>query len=339
VHVIGVLSNRDQEGRPMFDARTDSRGRALVTGVAGFIGSSLAERLVDEGVDVVGVDAFTDYYDPAIKWRNIERLRRSPGFTLHSGDLRTIDLEPLLDGVDVVYHQAGQPGVRLSWADGFGRYSRLNIEVTQRLLDAVRERSIARFVFASSSSIYGLAESFPTDESVVPRPFSPYGVTKYAAELLCGAYAANYGVPTVALRYFTVYGQRQRPDMAIHRLIECARKGSPFPMLGTGDQIRDFTHVSDVVDASVRAGSADVPIGSCFNIAGGASVCLVDLIETVSELAGQPIRLERCPSAPGDVHQTAASIDAARELLGWKPEVGLRDGLAAQISWHKENIT
>jgi UDP-glucuronate 4-epimerase len=250
-----------------------------------------------------------------------------------------MDLNSILEGVDVIYHQAGQPGVRLSWADTFRTYNDRNIAVTQQLLEAVRDRPISRFVFASSSSVYGHAERIPTDESVLPQPFSPYGVTKHAAELLCGAYAANFGIPVVSLRYFTVYGPRQRPDMAIHRLIECARHGERFHVLGNGEQVRDFTFVEDVVDANVRAGACMAAPGSCVNIAGGSSICLTELIALVGEVTGRHIAVEHEPSAAGDVRQTSASIDAARELLGWKPETGLRDGLAAQVAWHEENIT
>jgi UDP-glucuronate 4-epimerase len=319
----------------MIDAPSGSPGRALVTGVAGFVGSSLAERLVHDGFDVVGVDAFTSYYDQSLKRRNVEGLLRSPHFALHRGDLLTLDLDPLLDGVDTVFHQAAQPGVRLSWAEGFSTYSKHNIDATQRLLEAVRRRPITRFVFASSSSVYGLASRFPTDETVTPRPFSPYGVTKLAGELLCGAYADNYGVPTVVLRYFTVYGPRQRPDMAIHRLVECALHGRPFTVFGDGTQVRDLTYVTDVVDANLRAATSELPASACINIAGGSTVTLNELVVMLGDVTGRELRIEHAPAAAGDVQQTAASIDAARELLGWKPEVELRDGLAAQLEWQR----
>ena len=207
---------------------------ALVTGVAGFIGSTLAERLVADGWSVRGVDRFTAYYEEAIKRSNIAGVLDDPNFELVEADLRTADLAPLLDGVDVVFHEAGQPGIRLSWADGFALYNELNVNVTQRLLEAVRQRPVERFVFASSSSVYGTAERYPTSERDPTQPHNPYGITKLAAELLCRAYSANFGVPTVALRYFTVYGPRQRPDMAIHRLVEAARTGRPFSLFGNG---------------------------------------------------------------------------------------------------------
>ncbi|HEV8298768.1 MAG TPA: NAD-dependent epimerase/dehydratase family protein [Acidimicrobiales bacterium] len=312
--------------------------RALVTGAAGFIGSHLAERLVDLGVSVVGVDALTDYYERTAKQSNLVRLLDEPKFEFVEHDLMTVELRDLLDGVDVVFHQAAQPGVRLSWADGFSNYSERNINVTQRLLEAVRSHPVERFVFASSSSVYGLAEHYPTEETAEPRPYSPYGVTKYAAELLCRAYAANFGVSTVSLRYFTVYGPRQRPDMAIHRLIEAARNGRPFPLYGSGDQIRDFTFVSDVVEANVRAGVSQTPPGSYVNIAGGSSTRLLDLIALVGEIVGREVLIERLPAAPGDVRQTGGSIEAARRLLGWSPVVELRDGVRAQVMWHEAAI-
>src|SRR4051812_32930977 len=219
--------------------------RALVTGVAGFIGSTLAEALVGNGDVVVGVDCFTPYYDAAQKRANLQRLAATKQFTLAEADLRTAELPPLLDGVDVVYHQAGQPGVRLSWASGFAEYDSHNIIATQRLLEGARAAGVARVVYASSSSVYGNAPRYPTSEDDLPQPHSPYGVTKLAAEHLCNLYAANWGVHTVSLRYFTVYGPRQRPDMAMHRLIESALAGTPFPLYGDGSAVRDFTFVDD----------------------------------------------------------------------------------------------
>ena len=232
---------------------------ALVTGVAGFIGSTLADRLLADGWHVRGVDRFTSYYEEATKRANLREALLMPSFELVEADLLTVELPPLLDGVDVVFHEAGQPGVRLSWADGFALYNDLNVNLTQRLLEAVHRHPVERFVFASSSSVYGNASSYPTAETDATAPFSPYGITKLAAELLCRAYAANFKLPAVMLRYFTVYGPRQRPDMALHRLIEATRGGDRFPLHGTGDQERDFTFVGDAVDATVRAATADVP--------------------------------------------------------------------------------
>ena len=226
--------------------------RALITGAAGFIGSHLVEALVADGWDVVGVDCLTPYYDVTQKLGNVEELRTSVDLELIDADLRTSPLEPLLDGVDAVFHQAGQPGVRASW-DDFESYVEHNILATRRLLEAARGTNVTRFVYASSSSVYGDAVSYPTREETLPMPQSPYGVSKLAAEHLCNVYARNWAVPVVSLRYFTVFGPRQRPDMATHRLIRAALEGGSFPMYGTGDQVRDFTYVGDVVAANLAA--------------------------------------------------------------------------------------
>lgn len=215
--------------------------RHLVTGAAGFIGSQLVEALLGAGEEVVGLDAFTPYYDRSQKEANLADVRDQPCFQLIEADLRDADLESLLAGVNVVYHQAAQPGVRLSWSEGFAAYDGCNVLATQRLLEACRATGVDRVVYASSSSVYGNADYYPVTEADLPRPHSPYGVTKLAAEHLCSLYAANYGLSTVSLRYFTVFGPRQRPDMAFHRLIEGALVGDPFPLYGDGSHVRDFT--------------------------------------------------------------------------------------------------
>src|SRR5262245_64919423 len=225
------------------------RPHALVTGVAGFIGSHLAERLLRDGVRVTGVDCFTDYYDPAIKRRNLERARSHPEFALVELDLGEADLAALPD-VQVVYHQAAQPGVRASWGADFAIYTHHNVLATQRLLERYRGSSLERFVYASSSSVYGDAERYPTDEGLLPRPLSPYGVTKLAGEHLALLYARNFGMPVVALRYFTVYGPRQRPDMAFHRFCRALLTGQAITVYGDGRQSRDFTFVADAVEAN-----------------------------------------------------------------------------------------
>ncbi|MDP9302328.1 MAG: GDP-mannose 4,6-dehydratase, partial [Actinomycetota bacterium] len=302
--------------------------RALVTGVAGFIGSHLVERLAAEGHSVVGVDCLTSYYDREQKRANLGRLNGLPDCDVVEADLRTTELAPLLEGIDVVFHQAGQPGVRASWASGFTSYVEHNVLATQRLLEAVREHPVARFVFASSSSVYGNAAAYPTTEDDLPRPQSPYGVTKLAAEHLCGVYARTWDVPSVSLRYFTVYGPRQRPDMAMHKLIEAALSSEPFPMYGDGHQVRDFTFVDDVVAANIRAAVSAVPAGSVINVAGGSSITLLEVVETVGQLVGRSVELERRPPQPGDVARTGGSTDRARDLLGWEPTVPFRAGLA-----------
>ena len=307
----------------------------IVTGAAGFIGSHLCETLCTSGNRVLGIDCLTDYYDPAEKQRNLATLSRLPGFTFEEADLRTADLLPLLDGADVVFHQAGQPGVRMSWATGFDVYCEHNVKATQRMLEAAKALSTPRFVYASSSSVYGNAPRYPTVETDLPRPFSPYGVTKLAAEQLCVLYAANWGVPTVSLRYFTVYGPRQRPDMAMRRLADAAVAGQSFSLFGDGSQVRDFTYVSDVVAANLMAGFGDVPPGTVVNIAGGSHAVMADVIELVGELAGAPVALERTAAQAGDVFRTGGAIDQAVKVLGWEPVVSLRDGLAAEIEWSR----
>lgn len=315
-----------------------TRDRAVVTGVAGFIGSALAEHLVEDGWDVLGVDCFTSYYARVDKEANVARLRETPSFELLEADLRMMDLEPLFDGTAVVFHQAAQPGVRLSWSEGFADYDSHNILATQRLLETAKGADIRRFVYASSSSVYGNAARYPTTEDDLPRPHSPYGVTKLAAEHLCGLYAANWGVPTVSLRYFTVYGPRQRPDMAMHRLCEAALAGQAFPLYGDGSQIRDFTYVDDVVSANVAAAGSDTAPGSVVNVAGGASITVGDLLDLAGELSGRRLVVDQQASQPGDVKRTGGATDAAARLLGWQPNIDLRTGLARQLQWHENRL-
>ena len=310
--------------------------KALVTGVAGFIGSNIARRLLADGHDVVGVDALTDYYDPQIKRSNLRRAD-DPRFRFVEGDLNTLDLASLLADTEVVFHEAGQPGVRSSWGRDFGRYASDNICATQRLLEEARQAgSLRRFVYASSSSVYGNAERYPTEETDRPQPVSPYGVTKLAAEHLCSLYAHNYGLPTVSLRYFTVYGPGQRPDMAFTRFCRWVHAGSPIQLYGTGEQIRDFTYVDDVVEANLRVGDADtaqVPAGAVFNVAGGSSVSMNEVLELLGTISGKEVRVERSAAVPGDVLRTGGSIDAIQRATGWDPKVGVREGLEEQYRW------
>jgi nucleoside-diphosphate-sugar epimerase len=304
----------------------------LVTGAAGFIGSTLSERLVLDGWDVVGVDNFCPYYDPAIKRRNAQSLLALGG-RIHEADLADCDLDPLFDGVDVVFHQAGQPGVRLSWSTGFDTYVKSNIAVTQRLLEFSKSRELQRFVLASSSSVYGDTAPCPSKESDHTVPFSPYGVTKLAAELLVRAYAANFSVPAVALRYFTVYGPRQRPDMAISLLFDRAAHSQPFTLFGDGSQIRDFTFVDDVVDANVRAASADLKPGEVLNVAGGSSVSMLDLLRLVEATTERKLEISWDSERPGDVRRTGGDVSRTALMLGWAPSVGLAEGLQRQWEW------
>jgi UDP-glucuronate 4-epimerase len=305
---------------------------ALVTGVAGFVGSHLAERLLADGWRVVGVDAFTDYYPRTEKEANVAVAAEDPAFELIEADLSSAPLEPLLRDRPTIFHLAAQPGVRGSFGDGFPTYLRDNLLATQRMFEAACEAGCARVVWASSSSVYGDAAAYPCRENETPTaPRSPYGMTKRACEDLAGIYRVQ-GLDAVGLRYFTVYGPRQRPDMAIRRLCEAALARTTFPIYGEGDQIRDFTYVDDVVDATVRAARAEAP-PPILNVGGSQSATLMHVIETIGELAGHEIELDRHPVQRGDVRRTGADTSLARETLGWEPQVQLRDGLAATVEW------
>lgn len=311
--------------------------RALVTGSAGFVGSHLVEQLCASGWQVVGVDCLVPYYDVAQKQANLAEIEGLAGFEHVDADLRAADLPALLQGVDVVFHQAGQPGVRASW-DEFESYVQHNVLATQRLLDAARRVSLRRFVYASSSSVYGNAATYPTREDTLPRPQSPYGVTKLAAEHLCGLYARNWDVPTVSLRYFTVYGPRQRPDMAMHRLIQAALTREAFPLFGSGDQVRDFTFVGDVVAANLAAVTADVRHGAVLNVAGAGSHTLNDVIAVVERLTERSVALDRRPAQAGDVDRTGADVSAAETVLRWSPQTPVDAGLERQVRWHIDRL-
>lgn len=309
--------------------------RALVTGAAGFIGSHLVERLVADGASVIGVDSFTPYYSLEQKRDNIRRAQGFPNYTFLEEDLATARLEPLLDGVDVVFHLAAQAGVRASWDRGFSDYVVANIGVTQRLLEAARHLPLQRFVYASSSSVYGDAASYPTSEDVLPAPHSPYGVTKLAGEHLVTLYDKNWGLPTTSLRYFSVYGPRQRPDMGLHKLIDAGLSGDAFPLYGDGKQVRDFTYVGDVVDATVLSAGAEIERATVVNVAGGSSVRLGEVVDMVAALLARDIKVDWQPEQPGDVRRTGAVTDAARRVLGWQPAMTFPSGLAQQVDWHQ----
>jgi nucleoside-diphosphate-sugar epimerase len=305
--------------------------RALVTGVAGFIGSHLAERLLSSGTEVVGVDALTTYYDPAVKRGNLATVADSDGFHMVEGNLRELDLGELMQGVDVVFHLAAQPGVRRSWGREFHVYTDENLLALQLILEAARDASVDRFVFASSSSIYGDAERMPTPETEPARPVSPYGVTKLAGEHLCRLYHSKFEVPTVALRYFTVFGPRQRPDMAFSRFIAAVSADEEVEVFSDGLQSRDFTFVADAVSATVAAATDGVP-GEVYNIAGGAQATVLEVLDTIGELIGREVSIRHLPPVPGDARHTGAEIAKARRDLGYAPSIGLRDGLAEQVA-------
>ena len=309
--------------------------RALVTGCAGFIGSHVAERLVSDGWRVTGVDAFRPTYARDEKEENLRTLNGEAHFDLVEGDLAHIDLAPLLAESSLVVHLAAQPGVRASFGEGFDRYATDNLVVSQRLFEAAREAGCKRVVWASSSSVYGDAAEYPCVEGATPtQPVSPYGVTKRACEDLA-AVARRRGTSVVGLRYFTVYGPRQRPDMAIRRICEAAVGGWAFPVYGDGTQSRDFTHVSDVVDATVRAGAAERP-SDLYNIGGGHEATLVGVIAVVEELSGRSIERDGRDAQAGDVVRTAADTTRARRELGWTPQVSLRDGIRSELTWVQE---
>jgi len=306
--------------------------KALVTGAAGFVGSHVCEALVSAGADVVGVDCFTDYYARDIKERNLAGLKGRPGFRFVEDALQTAPLEPLLDGVTQIYHLAAQAGVRKSWGDDFRVYTSHNVDVTQRLLEAVKDRRIHRFVYASSSSVYGDVAAIPMREDAYLQPLSPYGVTKLAAEHLCHLYWANFGVPTVSLRFFTVYGPRQRPDMAFHKFIRAALEGRPISLYGDGGQTRDFTYIADIVAANLAAGDRGTP-GAVYNIGGGSRVSLLDVLALVERLTGRKLDVRREATQKGDMRDTFADTSRARADLGFAPTHTLEQGLAAECAW------
>jgi UDP-glucose 4-epimerase len=306
--------------------------RALVTGGAGFIGSHLSERLLAQGAEVVALDCFTDYYPRPIKERNLANLRGQPKYQFVEADLNAIALAPLLDGVTHVFHLAAQAGVRKSWGRDFQTYTVLNIDATQRLLEACVDRPIERIVYASSSSVYGDDVTLPMREDAMVQPVSPYGVTKLAAEHLCNLYYVNHGVKAVSLRYFTVYGPRQRPDMGFHRFFTAIAEGRPLAQFGDGLQTRDFTFIADIVTATANAAVRGTP-GRVYNIGGGSRVSLRDVFEMIARVSGRPVQIDHQPAQKGDMRDTYADTSRARADLGFSPSVDLEDGLRAMFTW------
>jgi nucleoside-diphosphate-sugar epimerase len=311
---------------------TSSKPAALITGVAGFLGSHLAEALLDRGHSVLGVDAFTPYYSRHLKDANLSALRARSGFTFLEQDLGAGDLAPVVQGREWVFHQAAQPGVRASWDVGFADYTRHNVLATQRLLGACREEGVARFVFASSSSVYGNVEEGEVTEDAPLRPLSPYGVTKLASEKLVEVYHREFGLPTVSLRYFTVCGPRQRPDMAFHKILAALHRGTSFPLFGDGSQERDFTFVADAVLANILAAERGTP-GAVYNIGGGHPITLMEVIRILESEVGKSALLDRQPRAMGDPRRTAANLTRAREDLGYEPKVPVAEALRLEAEW------
>ena len=309
--------------------------KVLVTGAAGFIGSHLTERLLALGHDVTGIDCFTDYYPAWIKQWNVAAFLNHPRFRLVQGDLTELELAPLLEEVQWVFHQAAQAGVRASWGASFNTYLKDNVLATQRLLEAAKGTALQKLVYASSSSIYGDAETFPTPETTLPRPVSPYGVTKLAAEHLCHLYYRNYGVPAVALRYFTVYGPRQRPDMAFHIFARALLRGEPIRVYGDGLQTRDFTYIEDAVTANVLAAQQS-PTGEVYNIGGGSRVTLQETLNNLEKITGLRAIVQHEPAQRGDARHTSADIQKAGRLLGYRPAIGIAAGLANEVAWMED---
>ncbi|HSC29640.1 MAG TPA: NAD-dependent epimerase/dehydratase family protein [Vicinamibacterales bacterium] len=305
--------------------------KALVTGAAGFIGSHLTGALLDRGAEVTGIDSFTDYYPRRIKESNLAENRGRPGFRFIEASLQD-GADALLEDKTHVFHLAAQAGVRKSWGSDFSVYTSNNVEATQRLLEASVGRPLERFVYASSSSVYGDSVAIPMREDALPQPLSPYGVTKLAAEHLCRLYFVNHGVPATSVRYFTVYGPRQRPDMAFHRFIRAALAGEPIALYGDGEQTRDFTFVSDAVAATVAAGERGVP-GRAYNIGGGSRVSVNHVLEMLERIAGRPLEVRREPAQKGDVRDTLADTTLAQADLGFAPAVTLEQGLEAEYRW------
>lgn len=308
--------------------------RCFITGVAGFVGSSIADRLLQEGHEVVGVDCFVDYYPRIYKERNLEQAKSHASFEFIESNLLDLNLPEKLDGVDYVFHQAAQAGVRASWGESFSIYTDNNILATQKLLEAcmTAQATLKKVVFASSSSVYGDAETLPTDELTRPQPVSPYGVSKLASEHLMVLYAKEFGVPTVSLRYFTVYGPRQRPDMAFHRFIKSALRGEPITLYDDGEQSRDFSFIEDVIDANLNAATKDTA-ELVYNIGGGSRVTVNHCIETLGNILGQTVAVDRQPRQKGDVKHTAAQTERARRDLDYYPQVALQEGLSAEVTW------
>lgn len=306
--------------------------RCLITGVAGFIGSHLAKRLLIEGHEVWGIDSLTDYYPRLLKERNLAGPRSWKRFAFIEKDLLELDLKPLLDGMDWVFHLAAQPGVRASWGQGFGGYVHCNILATEHLLEALRETSnVQRLIYASSSSVYGQIKRLPMKENMVLQPESPYGATKLFAENLCRMYHRKYGVPIVLLRYFTVYGPHQRPDMVLQKWCRATVKQEPLTVFGDGSQTRDFTFISDAVEATMLATRSEAAVGETMNVASGTQTTLREVLDLLREISDTPLNLSFERPHYGDVPDTLADISRAQRLLGYAPQVSLREGLTRQF--------
>jgi len=311
--------------------------RVLVTGVAGFIGSSVSEKLLDQGIQVIGVDSFFDYYPRKIKEKNLEFLLSQSDFEFVEADILEIDWDKIISGVKGVFHQAAIAGVRASWGQKFDQYVQNNILGTQRLLEACKDKSIEKFIYASSSSIYGDTKELPIRESSPTNPISPYGVSKLAAEHLSSLYFKGYGVPTVSLRYFTVYGPRQRPDMAFHKFITAVMNGDQIEVYGTGEQTRDFTFIDDAVQANIQAFKS-ARAGEVYNIGGGSRIKLIDAIRIIEEIVGTEANLVYTEPQRGDARHTFSDVTKAKKDFDYAPQVDVKSGLEKHYEWLKKNV-
>ena len=306
--------------------------KCLVTGASGFIGSHLCERLIKQNYSVVGIDSFIDFYPRWIKEDNISALMKNSSFELIPNDINSIDLNQLLERVDCVFHLAAQAGVRKSWGENFSVYTKNNIEATQRLLEAARKNKIGMFIYASSSSVYGLTPDLPMKETSPLLPFSPYGVTKLAAENLSFLYFKNFGIPTICLRFFTVYGPRQRPDMAFHKFFDAIKKNKQIVVYGDGKQTRDFTYVGDVVEVTFQALEKGKP-GEIYNIGGGSQTELNAVFPLFEKICKKKFKIKKTKTQEGDVAHTFALIDKAKENLNYSPKTQIEDGLQEEWRW------
>lgn len=310
--------------------------RCLVTGAAGFIGSHLSEALLAKGHEVIGIDAFIPYYPRPIKEKNLEAARGNSRFQFHELDLRTAELGHVVEGCEVIFHEAAMAGLMKSWSD-FDLYATCNMIATKRLLEAARDAKVPQVIHISTSSVYGKEATGPEDSPLTP--FSPYGITKVAAENLCRAFEANFGVPVTILRYFSVYGPRQRPDMAYNILIRNLFKGESFTMYGDGEQTRSNTFVADCVNATILAYEKhSVALGHVFNVGGGEIVTLNQVVRMLEEITGKKANIQRKPPRPGDQKHTAAHIEKISRMLGYRPTTRVHDGLKAQIEWEKGSL-
>jgi len=305
--------------------------RALITGCAGFIGSNLTDYLLNKKYEVIGIDCFTDYYAKKIKENNISNALKNENFKFIEKDI--LEMEEYPD-VDYVFHTAAQAGVRSSWGGNFHLYTKNNIEATQKLLEFYKDQTIKKFVYSSSSSVYGDSE-LPMNEKRLLKPISPYGVSKLAAEHLCYLYWKNYNVPTVSLRYFTVYGPRQRPDMAINKFVKSILTDDKIVVYGTGEQTRDFTYIDDVINAIIASAKSDLK-GDALNVAGGSIISVNNLIKEIEYVSGRTARVKYIEKQKGDVKNTCADLNKINGLINWKPEIKIHDGLKNYIKWYKQ---